>query len=116
MFRGRLVEVQVDSPLPSTTVVLDKTMAVGPDRTERAGLSPMPSEDPLFGGIYRVLASDPVAARALLTPATMRLLLGMADGQAFHPPSMLSGRPVGLVRDRAPGRSRPVRAAEPVEP
>jgi hypothetical protein len=90
VFRGLLVEIDADTPFTGKTVVLQNLPTVDTGQPREAGLRQISLEDPVFNENYIVYGDDEVAARALLTPATMERLLVLADGQMFLTPGVFA--------------------------
>lgn len=90
VFQGLLLEIGLAAPVRGTTVVRDKDRATEWMASVPHGLPAVEVDDPVFAETYQVLASDPAAAHAILTPAVMARLLGLADREAFFPPFLLA--------------------------
>lgn len=90
VFQGLLLEIGLAARVRGTTVVRDKDRATEWMASVPHGLPAVEVDDPVFAETYQVLGSDPAAAHAILTPAVMARLLGLADREAFFPPFLLA--------------------------
>jgi hypothetical protein len=88
LFDGLLIGLELPRSLTGTTVVAEeqdvfKQLA---DRWRLEGLERVRLEDPGFERRYQVYSTDPVEARALLTPAFMERFLALARWDDFDRP------------------------------
>lgn len=86
VFDGLVVEIEVEHPFTGTTLALPNLPLFDLRKPRANGMERLTLEDPAFNDAYAVFGSDQVAARAVLTPATMQQLLLMADSQMLMPP------------------------------
>lgn len=85
-----VVAIHLGRRVPATTIVLDAGVSGEMVVAVVPGLQKVILEDVVFNRTYSVYSEDQVAARALLTPASMGRMLDMANDRMFPPPQFLA--------------------------